>query len=54
MVPERVMIVSNGSLGTMLALEQVGNGIWAVTAAAGRGMTLSPAIAEKTWQEEAG
>jgi hypothetical protein len=51
MVPERVVIVGSGSLGTMLALEQVGNGIWAVTEAAGQGMTLSPAIAEKTWEE---
>jgi glycine/D-amino acid oxidase-like deaminating enzyme len=33
--------------------EQVDKGIWAVTGAAGRGMTLSPAIAEQTWEEVA-
>jgi FAD dependent oxidoreductase TIGR03364 len=30
---------------------QVDAGVWVVTGPAGRGMTLSPAIAEETWQE---
>ena len=30
---------------------QIEDRVWAVTGAAGRGMTLSPAIAEKTWDE---
>jgi FAD dependent oxidoreductase TIGR03364 len=31
--------------------ERIDAGVWVVTGAAGRGMTLSPAIAEETWQE---
>ncbi len=33
---------------------QIEPGVWVVTAPAGRGMTLSPALAEQTWQELAG
>jgi glycine/D-amino acid oxidase-like deaminating enzyme len=31
--------------------ERIDDGVWVVTGAAGRGMTLSPAIAEATWDE---
>jgi FAD dependent oxidoreductase TIGR03364 len=31
--------------------QQIEDRVWAVTGAAGRGMTLSPAIAEQTWDE---
>jgi FAD dependent oxidoreductase TIGR03364 len=31
--------------------ERIDDGVWVVTGAAGRGMTLSPAIAEETWEE---
>jgi FAD dependent oxidoreductase TIGR03364 len=31
--------------------ERIDDGVWVVTGAAGRGMTLSPAIAEATWEE---
>jgi FAD dependent oxidoreductase TIGR03364 len=34
--------------------ERIDPGVWVVTGPAGRGMTLSPAIAERTWQEVAG
>jgi glycine/D-amino acid oxidase-like deaminating enzyme len=29
--------------------EEIDPGVWVVTGPAGRGMTLSPAIAEQTW-----
>ena len=31
--------------------ERIDDGVWVVTGAAGRGLTLSPAIAEETWEE---
>ena len=33
--------------------ERADAGVWIVTGPAGRGMTLSPAIAEETWEEVA-
>jgi FAD dependent oxidoreductase TIGR03364 len=34
--------------------QRIDDGVWVVTGAAGRGMTLSPAIAEATWEEVSG
>jgi glycine/D-amino acid oxidase-like deaminating enzyme len=34
--------------------QQIDDGVWVVTGTAGRGMTLSPAIAEQTWRTVAG
>jgi glycine/D-amino acid oxidase-like deaminating enzyme len=31
--------------------EEAAPGLWVITGLAGRGMTLSPAVAEATWQE---
>ncbi len=39
--------------GRIYYRQEVGDRVWAVTGAAGRGMTLSPAIAEQTWDEVA-